>query len=323
MASLDDFRREPLLFGPSPIHPLRRLSEALGGQVEIWAKREDCNSGDRVRRQQGPQARVPRRRGLDTGATRSCRSVSSPTTLGRSPVSPASSGSAASPCRRAGSSATRTTTRSATSTTGWRVPPRFDGCRSRVRRGARRAGRVRPTTWRMTVRRGRSSQMTVSARSDTGPSHDDHADSCRRSTQESLIATSVTVRHELVGIDRLPVGEVMDRVEFDVGDAECIGDPSAASCDLPDPELPTTETRCHGTIMPKFECSPSRVPPSRADRGRVATFPDDERLSTPQRLVRSDRPGRPGHRRDVRARVEVQPGARRRRRHRGADRAPA
>ena len=43
--SLDDFRREPLLFGPSPIHPLPRLSDALGGRVEIWAKREDCNSG--------------------------------------------------------------------------------------------------------------------------------------------------------------------------------------------------------------------------------------------------------------------------------------
>ncbi|MEO1229185.1 MAG: 1-aminocyclopropane-1-carboxylate deaminase [Myxococcota bacterium] len=43
--SLDDFRREPLLFGPSPIHPLPRFSEALGGEVEIWAKREDCNSG--------------------------------------------------------------------------------------------------------------------------------------------------------------------------------------------------------------------------------------------------------------------------------------
>jgi 1-aminocyclopropane-1-carboxylate deaminase len=43
--SLDDFRREPLLFGPSPIHPLPRLSEALGGRVEVWAKREDCNSG--------------------------------------------------------------------------------------------------------------------------------------------------------------------------------------------------------------------------------------------------------------------------------------
>jgi 1-aminocyclopropane-1-carboxylate deaminase len=43
--SLDDFARVPLLFGPSPIHPLRRLSAALGGDVEIWAKREDCNSG--------------------------------------------------------------------------------------------------------------------------------------------------------------------------------------------------------------------------------------------------------------------------------------
>ncbi len=43
--SLEDFPRTPLLFGPSPLHPLRRLSEALGGDVEIWAKREDCNSG--------------------------------------------------------------------------------------------------------------------------------------------------------------------------------------------------------------------------------------------------------------------------------------
>ncbi len=43
--SLSDFPRVPLLFGPSPIHPLPRLSAALGGEVEIWAKREDCNSG--------------------------------------------------------------------------------------------------------------------------------------------------------------------------------------------------------------------------------------------------------------------------------------
>ncbi|MGI9586068.1 MAG: 1-aminocyclopropane-1-carboxylate deaminase [Acidimicrobiia bacterium] len=43
--SLDSFDRVPLLFGPSPIHPLPRLSEALGGNVQIWAKREDCNSG--------------------------------------------------------------------------------------------------------------------------------------------------------------------------------------------------------------------------------------------------------------------------------------
>jgi 1-aminocyclopropane-1-carboxylate deaminase len=43
--SLADFPRTPLLFGPSPVHRLERLSEHLGGRVEIWAKREDCNSG--------------------------------------------------------------------------------------------------------------------------------------------------------------------------------------------------------------------------------------------------------------------------------------
>ena len=42
--SLDDFERHPLLFGPSPVHPLERLSDHLGG-ARIWAKREDCNSG--------------------------------------------------------------------------------------------------------------------------------------------------------------------------------------------------------------------------------------------------------------------------------------
>ncbi|MDH3402540.1 MAG: 1-aminocyclopropane-1-carboxylate deaminase [Acidobacteriota bacterium] len=43
--SLDDFPRHPLTFGPSPVHRLPRLSAHLGGGVEIWAKREDCNSG--------------------------------------------------------------------------------------------------------------------------------------------------------------------------------------------------------------------------------------------------------------------------------------
>ncbi|HEV3360370.1 MAG TPA: 1-aminocyclopropane-1-carboxylate deaminase [Pseudonocardiaceae bacterium] len=42
--SIADFDRYPLLFGPSPIHPLDRLTEHLGG-ARIWAKREDCNSG--------------------------------------------------------------------------------------------------------------------------------------------------------------------------------------------------------------------------------------------------------------------------------------
>jgi 1-aminocyclopropane-1-carboxylate deaminase len=43
--NLQRFPRHPLTFGPSPIHPLRRLSQHLGGKVELWAKREDCNSG--------------------------------------------------------------------------------------------------------------------------------------------------------------------------------------------------------------------------------------------------------------------------------------
>ncbi len=41
---LSEFPRYPLLFGPSPVHPLDRLSDHLGG-ARIWAKREDCNSG--------------------------------------------------------------------------------------------------------------------------------------------------------------------------------------------------------------------------------------------------------------------------------------
>jgi 1-aminocyclopropane-1-carboxylate deaminase len=41
---LAEFARRPLLFGPSPVHPLERLTAWLGG-AEVWAKREDCNSG--------------------------------------------------------------------------------------------------------------------------------------------------------------------------------------------------------------------------------------------------------------------------------------
>jgi 1-aminocyclopropane-1-carboxylate deaminase len=42
--ALEDFPRYPLTFGPSPIHHLPRLTAHLGG-AQIWAKREDCNSG--------------------------------------------------------------------------------------------------------------------------------------------------------------------------------------------------------------------------------------------------------------------------------------
>jgi 1-aminocyclopropane-1-carboxylate deaminase len=42
---LEKFPRYLLTFGPTPIEKLQRLSQHLGGQVEIYAKREDCNSG--------------------------------------------------------------------------------------------------------------------------------------------------------------------------------------------------------------------------------------------------------------------------------------
>ena len=42
--SLSSYERYPLLFGPSPVHPLERLTAHLGG-ASLWAKREDCNSG--------------------------------------------------------------------------------------------------------------------------------------------------------------------------------------------------------------------------------------------------------------------------------------
>ena len=41
---LEQFERYPLTFGPSPVHHLKRLTAHLGGG-EVWAKREDVNSG--------------------------------------------------------------------------------------------------------------------------------------------------------------------------------------------------------------------------------------------------------------------------------------
>lgn len=42
---LSKFERYPLTFGPTPIEKLSRLTAHLGRDVEIYAKREDCNSG--------------------------------------------------------------------------------------------------------------------------------------------------------------------------------------------------------------------------------------------------------------------------------------
>lgn len=43
--NLAKFERYPLTFGPTAIEYLPRMTDALGGKVEIYAKREDCNSG--------------------------------------------------------------------------------------------------------------------------------------------------------------------------------------------------------------------------------------------------------------------------------------
>jgi len=45
MLRLDKFGRYPLTFGPTPIEYLPRMTAALGGKIEIYAKRDDCNSG--------------------------------------------------------------------------------------------------------------------------------------------------------------------------------------------------------------------------------------------------------------------------------------
>src|SRR5207244_3792945 len=45
MTMLEKFERYPLRFGPTHIEKLERLSQHLGGKVELYAKREDCNSG--------------------------------------------------------------------------------------------------------------------------------------------------------------------------------------------------------------------------------------------------------------------------------------
>src|ERR1700739_2679033 len=45
MLRLEKFARYHLHFGPNPIEHLPGMSAALGGKVQIYAKREDCNSG--------------------------------------------------------------------------------------------------------------------------------------------------------------------------------------------------------------------------------------------------------------------------------------
>ena len=57
---IDDFERYPLTFGPSPVHPLKRLSAHLGGARVGQARGRQLWPG--LRRQQDQEARVPRPR---------------------------------------------------------------------------------------------------------------------------------------------------------------------------------------------------------------------------------------------------------------------
>ena len=59
--NLDSFPREPLLFGPSPVHPLDRLTRPPRRRAAVGEARR-LQLGHRVRRQQDAQARVPRGR---------------------------------------------------------------------------------------------------------------------------------------------------------------------------------------------------------------------------------------------------------------------
>ena len=45
LMNLKKFKRYPLTFGVTPIEHLPRLSKELEGNLEIYAKRDDCNSG--------------------------------------------------------------------------------------------------------------------------------------------------------------------------------------------------------------------------------------------------------------------------------------
>ena len=57
MLNLKKFERYPLTFGVTPIEHLPRLTKAVGGKVQIYAKRDDCNSGSILRSSEQSPAR--------------------------------------------------------------------------------------------------------------------------------------------------------------------------------------------------------------------------------------------------------------------------
>jgi len=73
--SLESFPRYPLMFGPSPIHRLYRLTEYLEGAT-VWPSETTStphspSGGNKTRKLEVPRRRTPWR----AAVTRSCRSV--------------------------------------------------------------------------------------------------------------------------------------------------------------------------------------------------------------------------------------------------------
>ena len=91
--ALQDFPRHPLTFGPSPVHPLRPAERPPRRRAGLGQAR-GLQQRAGVRRQQDPQARVPRPRGAGPGRRHPGldRRRTSPTTPARSPRWPRTSG---------------------------------------------------------------------------------------------------------------------------------------------------------------------------------------------------------------------------------------
>jgi hypothetical protein len=101
-ANLGDFERYPLLFGPSPVHRLDRLTSHLGGAA-LWAKRDDCNSGLAYGGNKTRKLEYLVADALAKVATRWSPSAGcSPTTPARWPPWPPGPAWGACSCRRAG-----------------------------------------------------------------------------------------------------------------------------------------------------------------------------------------------------------------------------
>ena len=142
----------PLLFGPSPVHRLERLSAHLGGAGRDLGQARGLQLRPRLRRQQGAQARVPRRRRARAGlrhARLDRRRAVEPHAAGRRRRRAPRPAAACSSRSTGSTGPTPSTTRSATSCSRGSWAPTSASIRRRLRHrhsaelGARRSRRSR------------------------------------------------------------------------------------------------------------------------------------------------------------------------------------